>query len=74
MSLETRFLALRSCAAVARIADEESNYWLAESAERSQLRLSRTQREAATGADAGVAQFAELDEGEFLANTEKDCK
>lgn len=40
----------------------------------SQLRLSRTQREAATGADAGVAQFAELDEGEFLANTEKDCK
>jgi hypothetical protein len=74
MSLETRFLALRSCAAVARIADEESNYWRQSQRNGSQLRLSRTQREAATGADAGVAQFTELDECEFLANTEKDCK
>jgi hypothetical protein len=58
MDSEIRFLALEvMCRDRARIADEASNYWLAEAEEWSQFRRSRTQREAATCADAGVAQF-----------------
>jgi hypothetical protein len=66
--------ALRSCAAVARESPARNLIagWQSHR-NGSQLRLSRTQREAA-GADAGVAQFTELDQCEFLAITEKDHK